>query len=86
MDSPTADGDFLVKQPVMSHAAKLLIGEFDGLTEETVSKEFKSEIIIRESLKKFKLEGLIDNCLDKFNKKTEPRLCLLQSEFRRGLK
>ena len=33
------------------HAAKLLIGEFDGLTEETVSKEFKSEIIIRESVK-----------------------------------
>ena len=44
-----------VKQPVIEmalHAAKLLIGKFDGLTEKTVSKEFKSEIIIRESLKK----------------------------------
>ena len=33
------------------HAAKLLIGEFDGLTEKTVSKEFKSEIIIKNLLK-----------------------------------
>ena len=42
-----------VRQPINEmaiHAAKLLIGEFDGLTEETVCKEFKSEIIIRESL------------------------------------
>ena len=57
-DSPTAEQVWpslsTVKQPVIEmalHAAKLLIGEFDGLTEETVSKEFKSEIIIRESLK-----------------------------------
>ena len=43
-----------VKQPVEEmamHAAKLLIAQFDGLTEKTVSKEFKSEIIIRESLR-----------------------------------
>ena len=58
-DSPTAEQVWpslsTVKQPVNEmalHAAKLLIGEFDGLTEKTVSKEFKSEIIIRESLKK----------------------------------
>ena len=44
-----------VKQPVNEmafHATKLLIGKFDGLTEKIVSKEFKSKIIIRESLKK----------------------------------
>mgnify|MGYP001170878401 CR=1 FL=1 len=44
-----------VRQPVNEmaiHAAKLLIGKFDGLTEKTISKEFKSAIIIRESLKK----------------------------------
>lgn len=58
-DSPTAEQVWpslsTVKQPVKEmalHAAKLLIGEFDGLTEKTVSKEFKSEIIIRESLRK----------------------------------
>ena len=58
-DSPTAEQVWpslsTVKQPVIEmalHAAKLLIGEFDGLTEKTVSKEFKSEIIIRESLRK----------------------------------
>jgi len=44
-----------VKQPVekmASHAAKILIAKFDGLAEETKSKEFKSELIVRESLKK----------------------------------
>ena len=56
-DSPTAQQVWpsmsTVKQPVEEmamHAAKLLITQFDGLTEKTVSKEFKSEIIIRESL------------------------------------
>jgi DNA-binding LacI/PurR family transcriptional regulator len=32
------------------HAAKLLLGKVDGLSEQTVSKEFKSELILRESL------------------------------------
>ena len=44
-----------VRQPINEmaiHAAKLLIGEFDGLIEKTISKEFQSAIIIRESLKK----------------------------------
>ena len=57
-DSPTAQQVWpsmsTVKQPVEEmamHAAKLLIAQFDGLTEKTVSKEFKSEIIIRESLR-----------------------------------
>ena len=43
-----------VKQPVekmAAHAAKILIAKFDGLAEQTKSKEFKSELIIRESLK-----------------------------------
>lgn len=43
-----------VKQPVekmASHAAKILIAKFDGLAERTKSKEFKSELIVRESLK-----------------------------------
>ena len=58
-DSPTAKQVWpslsTVKQPfneMAFHAAKLLIGQFDGLTEKAVSKEFKSKIIIRESLKK----------------------------------
>jgi len=43
-----------VKQPVekmAAHAAKILIAKFDGLAEQTKSKEFKSELIVRESLK-----------------------------------
>jgi LacI family transcriptional regulator len=43
-----------VKQPVekmANHAAKILIAKFDGLAERTKSKEFKSELIVRESLK-----------------------------------
>ena len=43
-----------VKQPVekmAAHAAKILIARFDGLAEKTKSKEFKSELIVRESLK-----------------------------------
>jgi DNA-binding LacI/PurR family transcriptional regulator len=32
------------------HAAKLLLGTVDGLSEQTESKEFKSELILRESL------------------------------------
>ena len=36
---------------VDSHAAKILIARFDGLAEKTKSKEFKSELIVRESLK-----------------------------------
>ena len=43
-----------VKQPVekmAAHAAKILIAKFDGLAEQTKSKEFKSELIMRESLK-----------------------------------
>ena len=45
-----------VKQPVekmAAHAAKILIAKFDGLAEQTKSKEFKSELIMRESLKLF---------------------------------
>jgi LacI family transcriptional regulator len=43
-----------VKQPVekmAAHAAKILIARFDGLAEKTKSKEFKSELIVRESLR-----------------------------------
>ena len=43
-----------IKQPVQqmaAHAAKILIAKFDGLVEKTESKEFKSELILRESLK-----------------------------------
>jgi len=43
-----------VKQPVekmAAHAANILIAKFDGLAEQTKSKEFKSELIVRESLK-----------------------------------
>jgi LacI family transcriptional regulator len=43
-----------IKQPVKqmaAHAAKILIAKFDGLVEKTESKEFKSELILRESLK-----------------------------------
>jgi len=43
-----------IKQPVQqmaAHAAKILIAKFDGLVEKTESKEFKSELIFRESLK-----------------------------------
>ena len=43
-----------VKQPVekmAAHAAKILIAKFDGLAKQTKSKEFKSELIMRESLK-----------------------------------
>ena len=43
-----------VKQPVekmSGHAAKILMAKFDGLAEKNKSKEFKSELIFRESLK-----------------------------------
>lgn len=43
-----------IKQPVQqmaAHAAKILIAKFDGLIDKTKSKEFKSELIVRESLK-----------------------------------
>ena len=43
-----------IKQPVQqmaAHAAKILIAKFDGLVEKTKSKEFKSELVVRESLK-----------------------------------
>ena len=43
-----------VKQPVekmAAHAAKILIARFDGLAEKTKSKEFKSDLIVRESLR-----------------------------------
>ena len=43
-----------VKQPVekmAAHAAKILIAKFDGLAEKTKSKEFKSDLIVRESLR-----------------------------------
>ena len=43
-----------IKQPVQqmaAHAAKILIAKFDGLVEKTESKEFKSKLILRESLK-----------------------------------
>lgn len=43
-----------VKQPVKKmagHAAKILMAKFDGLVEKTKSKDFESELIIRESLK-----------------------------------
>ncbi len=44
-----------VKQPVekmANHAAKVLMAKFDGLSEQTNSKEFKSELVMRESLQK----------------------------------
>jgi LacI family transcriptional regulator len=43
-----------IKQPVQqmaAHAAKILIAKFDGLVDKTKSKEFKSELVVRESLK-----------------------------------
>jgi LacI family transcriptional regulator len=42
-----------VKQPVKKmaeHAAKILMAKFNGLAEKTKSKEFISELILRESL------------------------------------
>ena len=38
-------------EKMAAHAAKILIAKFDGLAEQTKSKEFKSELIMRESLK-----------------------------------
>ena len=35
-----------------NHAAKVLMAKFDGLSEQTNSKEFKSELVMRESLQK----------------------------------
>ena len=43
-----------IKQPVQqmaAHAARILIAKFDGLVEKTKSKEFKSELVVRESLR-----------------------------------
>ena len=43
-----------VKQPVeimANHAAKILMRKFNGLDEKNQSKEFKSELILRESLR-----------------------------------
>lgn len=43
-----------IRQPVQqmaAHAAKILIAKFDGLIDKTKSKEFKSELVVRESLK-----------------------------------
>jgi LacI family transcriptional regulator len=43
-----------VKQPdekMANHAAKILMAKFDGLNEQSQPKEFKSELIVRESLK-----------------------------------
>ena len=57
-DSPIADEIWpaltTVKQPVEKmahHAAKILMARFNGLEEANQSKEFKSELIIRESLR-----------------------------------
>jgi LacI family transcriptional regulator len=57
-DSPIADEIWpaltTVKQPVekmANHAAKILMAKFNGLEEGNQSKEFKSELIIRESLR-----------------------------------
>jgi LacI family transcriptional regulator len=57
-DSPIADEIWpaltTVKQPVekmANHAAKILMAKFNGLEETNQSKEFKSELIIRESLR-----------------------------------
>ena len=57
-DSPIADEIWpaltTVKQPVEKmahHAAKILMAKFNGLEEANQSKEFKSELIIRESLR-----------------------------------
>ena len=56
-DSPIADEIWpaltTVKQPVEKmahHATKILMAKFNGLEEANQSKEFKSELIIRESL------------------------------------
>ena len=56
-DSPIAEQLWpslsTIRQPVEEmayHAAKLLLGTLDGLSEKTESKEFKSELILRESL------------------------------------
>jgi LacI family transcriptional regulator len=57
-DSPIADEIWpaltTVKQPVEKmahHATKILMAKFNGLEEANQSKEFKSELIIRESLR-----------------------------------
>ena len=56
-DSPIAEQLWpsltTVRQPVEEmayHAARLLLGNIDGLSETIASKEFKSELIVRESL------------------------------------
>jgi LacI family transcriptional regulator len=56
-DSPIAEQLWpslsTIRQPVEEmacHAAKILLGTVDGLSEKTESKEFKSELILRESL------------------------------------
>ena len=57
-DSPIADEIWpsltTVRQPVekmANHAAKILMARFDGIEESNQSKEFKSDLILRESLK-----------------------------------
>ena len=57
-DSPIADEIWpaltTVKQPVekmANHAAKILMAKFNGIEEENQSKEFRSELIVRESLR-----------------------------------
>jgi len=56
-DSPIAEQLWpslsTVRQPVKEmacHAAKILLGNVDGLSQQTESREFKSELILRESL------------------------------------
>ena len=56
-DSPIAEQLWpslsTIKQPVKEmacHAAKLLLGTLDGMSEKTESREFKSELVLRESL------------------------------------
>lgn len=56
-DSPIAEQLWpslsTVRQPVKEmacHAAKILLGDVDGLSQQTESREFKSELILRESL------------------------------------
>ena len=57
-DSPIADEIWpaltTVRQPVekmANHAAKILMAKFNGTEEKNQSKEFKSDLILRESLK-----------------------------------
>ena len=57
-DSPIADEIWpaltTVRQPVekmANHAAKILMAKFNGIEEKNQSKEFKSDLILRESLK-----------------------------------